>query len=144
MPAHVTPRVPPPVPKIGPLSRALLLSRLVKELFRYDLVMAILGFRGVRRPTPTREFRDSHGKADLESAICKAMGCIIPFYWKPVKCLQRSVVTARALRAYGIQADAVIGYRLAPFVSHAWVEVGGRVVNDSPVFQHRLQVLERI
>jgi hypothetical protein len=129
---------------MGPLSRALLLSRLAKELFRYDLVMAILGFRGVRRPMPTREFRGSRGKPDRESAICEAVGCIIPFYWKPVKCLQRSVVTARALRAYGIEADVVIGYRLAPFLSHAWVEVGGRIVNDSPVFQHRLQVLERI
>jgi hypothetical protein len=132
------------MPKIGPLRRALLLSRLLRELFRYDLVMAILGFRGVRRPMPTRHFRDSRGRPDLESAICEAVGCVIPFYWKPVKCLQRSVVTARAMRAYGIEADVVIGYRLAPFLSHAWVEVGGRIVNDSPVFQHRLQVLERI
>jgi hypothetical protein len=125
-------------------SRALLLSRVVRELLRYDLVMAILGFRGVRRPMPTRQFRDSRGKPGLESAICEAVACVIPFYWKPVLCLQRSVVTARALRAYGIEADVVIGYRLAPFLSHAWVEVGGRIVNDSPVFQHRLQVLERI
>ena len=132
------------MPKIGPLSRALLLSRLVKELFRYDLVMALLGFRGVRRPMPTREFRGWGCKPELESAICEALGCIIPFYWKPVKCLQRSVVTARALRAYGIEADVVIGYRLAPFLSHAWVEVGGRMVNDSTAFQNRLQILERI
>lgn len=136
--------MPLPMPKIGPLSRALLLSRLVKELFRYDLIMATLGFQGVRRPMPARQFRDSRAKADIESAICEAVRCIIPFYWKPVKCLQRSVVTARALRAYGIQADVVIGYRFGPFLSHAWVEVGGRMVNDSPVFQHRLQVLERI
>jgi hypothetical protein len=131
-------------PKMGPLSGALLFSRLIKELFRYDLVMAILGFRGVRRPMPARKPRDARGKSELESAICEAVACVIPFYWKPVKCLQRSVVTARALRAYGIQAEVVIGYRLAPFLSHAWVEVGGRIVNDSPVFQHRLQVLERI
>jgi hypothetical protein len=129
---------------MSPLSRALLLSRLVKELFRYDLVMAIMGFRGVRRPMPTREFRAPCGKPDLEAAICEAVRCIIPFYWKPVKCLQRSVVTARALRAYGIEADVVIGYRSSPFLSHAWVEVGGRIVNDSPVYQYRLQVLERI
>ena len=134
----------PNMPGTGSLSRVLLLSRLLKELFRYDLAMAILGFRGVRRPMPIREFCDSRGKRALESAICDAVGRIIPFYWKPVKCLQRSVVTARALRAYGIDADVVIGYRLAPFLSHAWVEVGGRIVNDSPVFQHRLQVLERI
>jgi hypothetical protein len=47
------------------------------------------------------------------------------------------------LCAYGTQADVVIGYRLAPFLAHAWVEVGGRVVNDSPAFQRRLQALER-
>jgi hypothetical protein len=129
---------------MSPIRRALMLSRLVKELFRYDLVMAILGFRGVRRRTATREFREARGKPDIESAICEAVACVIPFYWKPVKCLQRSVVTARALRAYGIEAEVVIGYRLAPFLSHAWVEVGGRIVNDSPVFGHRLQVLERI
>jgi hypothetical protein len=132
------------MPNMSPLSRVLLFSRLVRELFRYDLVMAILGFRGVRRQMPIREFRDSRAKPDIASAICEAVRCIIPFYWKPVQCLQRSVVTARALRAYGIQADVVIGYRLAPFLGHAWVEVGGRIVNDSPVFQQRLQVLERI
>jgi len=38
----------------------------------------------------------------------------------------------------------VIGYRAAPFFSHAWVEVAGRVVNDSPIYQMRLQVLERL
>jgi hypothetical protein len=32
---------------------------------------------------------------------------------------------------------------MAPFLAHAWVEVAGRVVNDSPTFQRRLQVLER-
>ena len=130
--------------KMGPLSRALLLSRLVKELLRYDLVMATMGFRGVRRPRPAREFRGSRSQPDLESAICEAMEYVIPFYWKPVKCLQRSVVTARALRAYGIKADVAIGYRFGPFLSHAWVEVGGRIVNDSTAFQNRLQILERI
>ena len=35
----------------------LLLGRLLKELFRYDLMMAIRGFRGVRRPMPTRKLR---------------------------------------------------------------------------------------
>jgi hypothetical protein len=38
----------------------------------------------------------------------------------------------------------VIGYRPSPFFSHAWVEVDGRIVNDSPVYQERLFVLERL
>jgi hypothetical protein len=48
------------------------------------------------------------------------------------------------MRDRGIPAEVVIGYRAAPFFSHAWVEVAGRVVNDSPIYQMRLQVLERL
>jgi hypothetical protein len=75
--------------------------------------------------------------------VCHAVDCMSSFYWKPLRCLQRSVVTARMLRAYGIQADVVIGHRAKPFLSHAWVEVGGRVVNDSPAYRNRLQILDR-
>jgi transglutaminase-like putative cysteine protease len=67
-----------------------------------------------------------------------------PFYWKPVRCLQRSIVTARLLRAYGIPAEVVIGYRAVPFLSHTWVEVAGRATNGSRGYAKRLQVLERL
>ncbi|MEI9974385.1 MAG: lasso peptide biosynthesis B2 protein [Ignavibacteriota bacterium] len=33
------------------------------------------------------------------------------------------------MRDRGIPAEVVIGYRPAPFFSHAWVEIGGRVAN---------------
>ncbi len=69
--------------------------------------------------------------------MCLA-GC---FYYKPVLCLQRSVVAARLLRKAGAEARLVIGYRAAPFLSHAWVEVDGRVANDSQAYKERLQVL---
>ena len=62
-------------------------------------------------------------------------------YWKPVRCLQRSLCTARLLRIHGVAAQLVIGYRAMPFLSHAWVESDGRVVNDSPVYRQRLRVL---
>jgi hypothetical protein len=128
---------------MGCLSRPLLHFRLITELLRYDAIQAIVGFRGIHRGfRPLAPGRASNS-AELEAAVCEAVGRVIPFYWKQVQCLQRSVVTARVLRAYGAQAEVVIGYALAPFMGHAWVEVGGRVVNDSPVFQSRLQVLER-
>jgi hypothetical protein len=53
------------------------------------------------------------------------------------------VVAVRLLRHYGIEAQVVIGCRAAPFASHAWVEVNGRVVNDSSGYQQKLRVLER-
>jgi hypothetical protein len=65
------------------------------------------------------------------------------FYWKKVLCLQRAIVTARLLRKYGFAAEVVIGCRNAPFTGHAWVEISGRVVNDSPGYQQKLAVLER-
>jgi hypothetical protein len=125
------------------LSRSLLYCRLIKELLRYDAIEAMLGFQGVHRGVQPRVSRRRSNSSELETAVCEAVRRIVPFYWKRVRCLQSSVVTARVLRTYGTQADVVIGYRLAPFLAHAWVEVGGRIVNDSPTFQRRLQVLER-
>jgi hypothetical protein len=122
----------------------LLYFRLIMELLRYDLAQALLGFRGIHKNLPTRAFRQCANSQELEAAVSEALSRIVPFYWKRVQCLQRSVVTARVLCAYGARAEVVIGYRLAPFLAHAWVEVGGRVVNDSSAFQRRLQVLERI
>ncbi|HKA02602.1 MAG TPA: lasso peptide biosynthesis B2 protein [Candidatus Solibacter sp.] len=58
--------------------------------------------------------------------------------------MQRSIVTVRVMRRRGIPAEVVIGYRPEPFVSHAWVEVAGRVVNDSSTYQRRIAVLERL
>jgi hypothetical protein len=125
------------------LSRSLLYFRLIKELLRYDVTAAMLGFQGVHKGPQPRALRRRSSGSELEATVCEAVRRIVPFYWKRVRCLQCSMVTARVLRAYGTQADVVIGYRLAPFAAHAWVEVGGRIVNDSPAFQRKLQVLER-
>ncbi len=66
------------------------------------------------------------------------------WYVKRVPCLQRSAVTTCLFRRHGLAADLVIGYRPTPFESHAWVEVGGRVVNDRPQYQKHFTVLERL
>jgi len=125
------------------LSRLFLYLRLAKELFQYDLAGATLGFRSVHRELQPHVSCRQSSSPELEAVVCEAVCRIAPFYWKRVQCLQRSVITARVLRAYGAHAEVVIGYRLAPFLAHAWVEVAGRVVNDSPAFQSRLKVLER-
>lgn len=131
------------MPSVSWLSRSLLYLRVVTELLRYDLAQAIFGFRGVHRSLRNDTPHRRSTSAEMEAVVCETVSRILPFYWKPVQCLQQSVVTARVLRAYGAQAEVVIGCRLAPFLGHAWVEVGGRVVNDSPAFQRRLQSLAR-
>ena len=124
--------------------RALLRSRVLWELIRYDLLMACRGLRGVR-PKVGRSLSGSLTESvPWETEICDAVRSVTPFYWKPIRCLQRSIVTARLMRRRGIAAEVVIGYQAMPFFSHAWVEVGGRLANDSPSYQKRLQVLERL
>ena len=66
------------------------------------------------------------------------------WYFKRAACLQRSVVATWLLRRHGIAAELVIGCRPLPFESHAWVEVGGLVVNDTPQYQRAFTVLDRL
>jgi hypothetical protein len=111
------------------------------ELVRYDVIHLLVRRRGIERHLRTRTAaRPAPTPADI-AAIGHALrvaGCL---YWKPVMCLQRSVCLVRLLRRRGIPARLVIGYRPAPFFSHAWVEVDGRVVNDSPAYRAQLRVL---
>jgi hypothetical protein len=123
------------------VNQARLHARVFWELFRYDLLFAWRGMRGVR---PPRLAAGGNAATETQAAICEALSTVVPFYWKPVRCLQRSLVTARVMRHRGIPAEVVIGYLPTPFFSHAWVEVGGCVANDSRVYQARLQVLERL
>lgn len=125
------------------VATALLSGRVFWELMRYDALLAIRGFRCVTRIGKLRASLPPEG-LEIHSQIDKAFASVAPFYWKPVRCLQRSVVLARLMRARGIPAAVVIGYRPAPFSSHAWVEVSGRIVNDSPAYQRQLRVLERL
>ena len=124
--------------------RALLSLRALVEMIRYDLLFRAGGFASVRRSMRpvSKPLRKPDG-TDVAS-ICQAVGFARAFYWKPLLCLQASVVTARLMRAKGIQADVIIGCRASPFLSHAWVEVDGRVVNDSPIHKTRLAVLDRL
>ena len=69
------------------------------------------------------------------------MACI--WYWKQVLCLQRSAATACLLKHHGVAAQMVIGAQQMPFKAHAWVEVGGRVVNDKPYTPEMYSVLDR-
>jgi hypothetical protein len=47
------------------------------------------------------------------------------------------------LRHHGFPAQMVIGVKQFPFRSHAWVEIGGTIVNDKPYLRDIYQELER-
>jgi hypothetical protein len=110
------------------------------ELARYDVISVLRGSATIRRlnPQPITPEPTNH---EVVRTICNAASLAECLYWKPVLCLQQSVCLVRLLRKHHVVARLVIGYRPVPFFSHAWVEANGRVVNDSPAYRERLQVL---
>jgi len=102
-----------------------------------------------------RNFADLHGEvrncpidakeppADAVERICSAVNMACIWYWKEVLCLQRSAATACLLKRHGVAARMVIGAQQVPFKAHAWVEVGGCVVNDKPYAPEMYVVLDR-
>jgi Transglutaminase-like superfamily len=76
------------------------------------------------------------------AAICQAIDLACAFYPVRVLCLQRSIATALLMRRNGIGAELVLGARLLPFKSHAWVEVNGVPVNDKPYMREIYEVLD--
>jgi hypothetical protein len=121
--------------------RARLVFRALYEIARYDAILFLLGSGRIIRQTSRQSITAKPATRELERDICDAVLLATCLYWKPVLCLQRSVCTARLLRKHGVYARMVIGYRPSPFFSHAWVEVGGRVVYGSAAYQKRLRPL---
>lgn len=108
------------------------------EIVHYEVVLSLRGSGRILAKLKQQSVTAEAANAELEKAICDAVLLASCFYWKPVLCLQRAVCTVRLLRKHGIHAQLVIGYRPAPFFSHAWVEVNGRVVYGSSAYQKRL------
>jgi hypothetical protein len=111
-------------------------------LFYFDCLMHFGGFHklytAVRNQgvvaVPTRT-ESTH--------LCHAADLLSVFYFKRVKCLQRSAATAVLLRRHGWRAELVIGVKLVPFQSHAWVEIDHSVVNDKPYMRDIFPELAR-
>jgi len=121
-----------------------LVLRALWELTRYDITNSTRGLRATHSGLRRMQVRVCSSPKPLEQDVVRAVDLAICFYLKRVRCLQRSVVTTRLLRCCGADARLIIGYRPRPFCSHAWVEVGGRVVNDSARYQRLYQVLESV
>lgn len=121
---------------------ARLTARAFLALARYDLASRLVGFRSIGwqlgKPAAAR---NPYGP-QMTTFLCEAVNLAACFYFKPVRCLQRSAAIVHLLREYGIDGRLVIGYRPSPFLAHAWAEVDGRVVNDSQAYKGRLRVLD--
>ena len=102
-----------------------LLVRALWELFRYDLLVAIFGFRAAYSGLKCLPCRKGTGRRTSADQVCNAMTSALTLYWKPVRCLQRSIALGRLLRLNGWGASVVIGYQPLPsLVTHGWNSTG--------------------
>jgi hypothetical protein len=111
-------------------------------LFYFDCLMRFRGFDRIYSAVREQRILASM-KQDEIASLQRAVDFACVFYFKRVLCLQRSAATAVLLRRHGLPAQMVIGAQLLPFQSHAWVEIGGCVVNDKPYIEEIFQVLDR-
>lgn len=122
-----------------------MISLVIKAWFAlvwYDVAVNIRGYRTVRE-LAQKELRVNAALTSPASCrqICDAVDIAAVLYFKQVHCLQRSSVATRLLRNSGEDARLVIGVQMTPFVSHAWVELDGVVVNDKPYMRQKYRVL---
>ena len=111
-------------------------------LIRYDLIAKVRGYQAVQDAAQREQRLTSANALRLPwKKVCDAVEVAAVLYFKQVHCLQRSAVTIQLLRRDGWDAHLVIGVQMIPFASHAWVELGGVVINDKPYMREKYRVL---
>ena len=120
-----------------------LVLRAYLKLIYFDLYLVRGNFSALYDSVRNYPIGKKAETADTIERICFAMDMACIWYWKEALCLQRSAAAACLLKRYGIPAQMVIGAKQMPFKAHAWVEVGGRVVNDKPYMPEIYAELDR-
>jgi hypothetical protein len=110
-----------------------------------DVLMTCAGIAGLYRLLEVRWQSHIERPADplLIDALVHAAELACVFYFRDVKCLQRSSTTTVLLRRHGVNAQMILAAQLIPLRNHAWVECDGRIVNDKPYMHEIYQVIER-
>ena len=121
----------------------LLIGEALAWLIVFDF-LAMRGFAAVHEVTRRRPIATRTPAPEVTARVCRAVEEACIWYFKRAYCLQRSTVATWMLRRRGVAAELVIGFRPAPVDSHAWVEVGGQVVNDRPQYRRFFRVLDRL
>lgn len=114
-------------------------------LLVFDLLLKLGGFqRLIRRveqwPTASRRTSDREICRRVRSMVDRAQ----MYYPKKAMCLQHSAVVTCLLRRRGIPAEMVLAAQDFPPKAHAWAEVAGEVVSDSPGVKTKYRELRRL
>jgi Transglutaminase-like superfamily len=121
---------------------AFLVLRAYLKLLYFDFYLARNNFAALHQRVRNYPIGRPIEVPGVTQEICAAVDMASIWYWKEVLCLQRSAATACLLKRYGVPAQMVIGAQQMPLKAHAWVEVGGLVVNDKSYVREIYAVLD--
>lgn len=114
--------------------------KVMRTLFIVDRILKKKGFRElyamIIKLNTTNKLKKAYELTDKEFDYLENVIHItekLCFYFLGnAKCLHRSVVGYLILKKKQFPVDLVIGVRKKPFMSHAWLELYGQVINDTP------------
>jgi hypothetical protein len=119
-------------------------------MLRFALLKACLAAAGFNRTlqwirvraerAPLRGEVDAAAIAEVEYAVALAAA----LYPGHVACLERSLLLYWYLRRVGVPVRFRMGVQMYPFLAHAWVEHGGRAINDLPEHVRQFRPIEGV
>ena len=129
--------------KAPAVSILLLVVRAYGMLLYFDFVLARNNFGSLRHAIHNFPAANRLPEPEAVPRICRAVNIACICYWKQALCLQRSAVTVFLLRSAGTAAELLIGAKMLPLKSHAWVAIDGQVVNDKSYVCETFAVIDR-
>jgi hypothetical protein len=140
-------RIVPEPPPIMAVPR-LLVFQAFALLCLVDVLLKTRGYSYLRRLLTSRlksqNVASETAQAKSQASALAAIDRAAVFYPRRAMCLQRSTVLLWLLRSRDVPAQMVIGCRHTPFYAHAWVELGGVVINDREYVKQEYLELERV
>jgi transglutaminase superfamily protein len=121
----------------------MLFIRALLALFAYDAISTFCRFESIYSMVKSWRVASAPSSQETVSRVCIAVNYACTWYPKQALCLQRSFVTTYLLRESGVPAHMVLGAQKLPFKAHAWVEVGGRAINERSNVQATYAVWDR-
>ena len=114
-------------------------------LLAFDLLLKFGGFKRLIRRV---EHWPTASPPKLDRDICRRVRGMVDraqmYYPKKAMCLQHSAVVTCLLRRRGVPAEMVLAAQDFPPKAHAWAEVSGEVISDSPTVKTRYRELRRL
>lgn len=115
------------------------------SLLTFDLLLRFRGFEALIARVESRPIGEPQTTDPVICRrVCAAVNRAQVYYPKKAMCLQHSAVVTCLLRRNAVPAEMVLAAQEFPPKAHAWVEVGGAVVNDFKQVKTRYRELKRI